>query len=57
MKVGDLVKQVSWDGIGIVTCADPEQIGDMEEVEVTWNDGDVCNHSTCHLWLVNEKAD
>ena len=30
MKVGDLVKQVSWDGIGIVTCIDPEQIGDME---------------------------
>jgi len=56
MKVGDLVKQVSWDGIGIVTCVDPEQIGDMEEVEVTWNDGDVCNHSTCYLELVSEKT-
>ena len=56
MKVGDLVKQVSWDGIGIVTCVDPEQIGDMEEVEVTWNDGEVFNHSTCHLWVVSEKT-
>ena len=53
MKVGDLVKQVSWDGIGIVTCVDPEQIGDMEEVEVIWNDGDVSNCSTCYLEIVS----
>ena len=57
MKVGDLVTQIGWDGLGIVTCVDPEQIGDMEEVEVTWHDGDVGNHSTRYLEVVNEKAD
>ena len=56
MQVGDLVKQVSWDGIGIVTCVDPEQIGDMEEVEVAWNDGDVSNHSTCYLEVLNGRS-
>ena len=57
MKVGDLVRMRGLlTVLGIVTCVDPEQIGDMEEVEVTWNDGDVCNHSACHLWVVSEKA-
>ena len=51
MKVGDLVRY----GIhlGIITCIDPEEIGDNEEVEVTWNDGDVGNASTWNLELVN----
>ena len=56
MKVGDLVKLITWEGLGIVTCVDPEQIGDLEEVEITWNDGDVSNYSTCYLELVSEKA-
>ena len=56
MKVGDLVKLLTWEGLGIVTCVDPEQIGDMEEVEVTWNDGKVYNHSTCFLEVLNARA-
>jgi len=60
MKVGDLVK--ASDGIdcgenlvGIITCIDPEGINDEEEVEVLWNDGDRCNHSTWVLELINES--
>ena len=56
MKVGDLVKQVCWEGLGLVTCIDPEEIGDSEEVEVAWHDGDVCNHSTCYLEVVSESG-
>tara|TARA_Y100000592_G_scaffold1001_1_gene1581 strand:+ start:105 stop:278 length:174 start_codon:yes stop_codon:yes gene_type:complete len=56
MKVGDLVKQVGWDGIGIITCIDPEELGDLNEVEVTWSDGVVSNHSAGFLELVSEKA-
>ena len=54
MSIGDLVKY----GIhlGIITCIDPEEIGDNEEVEVTWIDGDVGNASTRYLELVSEKA-
>ena len=54
MKVGDLVKmRGGLPALGIITCVDPEQIGDMEEVEVTWNDGDVSNYSTCYLEIVS----
>lgn len=56
MQVGDLVKlqfSPTYSVLGIVTCIDPEEIGDSEEVEVAWHDGDVCNHSTCYLELVN----
>ena len=54
MKVGDLVKmRGGLPALGIVTCVDPEQIGDMEEVEVIWNDGDVGNYSICYLKVVN----
>ena len=54
MKVGDLVRY----GIplGIITCIAPEEIGDNEEGEVTWIDGDVGNASTRYLELVSEKA-
>ena len=45
MKVGDLVKQISWDGLGIVMCLDPNEIGDDDEAMVLWNDGDLCYHS------------
>tara|TARA_Y100001937_G_scaffold20237_1_gene28181 strand:+ start:2912 stop:3085 length:174 start_codon:yes stop_codon:yes gene_type:complete len=56
MKVGDLVKmRGGLPALGIITCVDPEQIGDMEEVEVTWNDGDVGNYSVCYLKVVNES--
>ncbi len=56
MQVGDLVKMQfspTYSVLGIVTCIDPEEIGDNEEVEVTWNDGDVGNASTWNLELVN----
>ena len=58
MQVGDLVKlqfSPTYSVLGIVTCIDPEEIGDNEEGEVTWNDGDVGNASTWHLELVNES--
>ena len=55
MKVGDLVKYGNH--FGVVTCIDPEQIGDVEEVEVTWHDGDVGNHSSWFLEVVSEKTD
>ena len=51
MKVGDLVKYGEY--LGIITCIDPEEIGDNEEVEVIWSDGDVGNHSTRHLEVVS----
>ena len=54
MKVGDLVKYGKW--LGVVTYIDPEEIGDNEEVEVTWHDGDVSNHSAWFLEVVNEKT-
>ena len=45
MKIGDLVKYGKW--FGVVTYIDPE------EVEVTWHDGDVANHSLWFLEAVN----
>ena len=52
MKVGDLVRhdQVY---LGIITCVDPENIGDIDEVEVAWNDGDLCNMSVWDLEVIN----
>ena len=50
MKVGDLVRV--GDFIGIITCIDPEEIGDDCEVEVAWNDGDVCNMSVYDLEVI-----
>jgi hypothetical protein len=55
MKVGDLVRYGEY--LGIVTCIDPEEIGDNEEVEVTWIDGDVGNASTRYLEVVSEQQD
>ena len=51
MQVGDLVRH-DQGYIGIIACVDPEQIGDEDEVEVHWNDGDVCNMSTYDLELI-----
>ena len=53
MQVGDLVKY--GEHLGIVTYIDPEEIGDNEEVEVTWSDGDVGNASTRYLEIVSES--
>ena len=54
MKVGDLVRH-DQGFIGIITCIDPEEIGDDCEVEVAWNDGDVCNMSVYDLEVVSES--
>ena len=53
MQVGDLVIQQSWDDIGVVTCIDPEEIGDTQEVEVFWSDGDVLNMSCDMLEVIS----
>tara|TARA_Y100000593_G_C4278716_1_gene321616 strand:- start:822 stop:995 length:174 start_codon:yes stop_codon:yes gene_type:complete len=54
MQVGDLVRHVDGDGyIGVVTCVDPEQIGDKNEVEVYWNDGYACNMSVWGLEVIS----
>ena len=64
MKVGDLVtiagsmERLGYPRcIGIVTCIDPEEIGDNEEVEVKWTSGfhDCSNHSTWNLEMINEQ--
>ena len=59
MKVGDLVKYAMGfhkGYIGIVTCIDPEELGDLNEVEVVWHDGEVSNHSACFLETINESG-
>ena len=53
MQVGDLVKQFCWDGTGVITCIDPEEIGDTQEVEVSWSEGDVGNMSCGLLEVIN----
>lgn len=54
MKVGDLVRYSKY--IGIVTYIDPEELGDPNEVEVTWNDGEVANHSVAFLSKVSPES-
>ena len=50
MQVGDLVRYDMDDlCVGVITCIDPERLGDDGEVEVTWADGSVSNHSTYFL--------
>lgn len=53
MRVGDLVRYGNH--IGIITYIDPEEIGDNEEVEVIWSDGDVSNASTRYLEVIGES--
>lgn len=53
MKIGDLVRYGMW--FGIVTYVDPEELGNLNEVEVTWHDGSISNHSAGFLELINEK--
>ena len=56
MKVGDLVRHLHILGFtGIIICIDPEGIGDDYEVEVGWNDGDVCNMSVYDLEVISES--
>ena len=55
MKVGDLVRH-DQGYIGIVTCIDPEQVGDDDEIEVHWNDGDVCIMSIWNVEVINESG-
>ena len=55
MKIGDLVRLRRGTEIGIVTCIDPEQVGDDDEIEVHWNDGDVSNMSRWDLEVINES--
>lgn len=67
MKVGDLVTIADWGDagqvgerpLGVVTCLDPEEIRDPEEVEVLWTSvwRDYSNHSSWYLEVVSEKAD
>jgi len=52
IKVGTLVKGGGF--TGIVTCVDPEEIGDNEEVEVMWLDGDRTNARTRFLEVIND---
>jgi|21_taG_2_1085346.scaffolds.fasta_scaffold09748_10 hypothetical protein len=56
MKVGDLVRYDMDDlCVGVVTCIDPEELGDDGEVEVVWVGGAVSNHSTYFLEVINEN--
>ena len=53
MKVGDLV---SFRGsIGVITCIDPEEIGDTQEVEVSWSEGGWDIMTSHLLEVVNES--
>ena len=59
IKVGDLVRlsypAFSDEGCGVVTCIDPEEIGDDGEVMVMWFDGEVNYHSDYTLEVVSES--
>jgi len=60
MKVGDLVKTEAWPDtskyvVGLVTCVDPEEIGNSKEVEIAWMDGTTMNHSTRYLEVISES--
>ena len=59
VQVGDLVRAESWPrssvyDVGIITCVDPEEIGDAGEVEVLWlDDNRVLNHTTRYLEVIS----
>ena len=65
MQVGDLVTIAGWGDagqvgerpLGLVTCFDPEEIGDPDEAEVFWTNSwrGHSNHSTWYLEVVNES--
>ncbi len=56
MRVGDLVT-CNGEQLGIITCVDPEEIGDNKEVEVLWTSGftGYSTHSTWNLEAVSES--
>ena len=53
IKVGSLVKYAQY--TGVVTCVDPFERGDKEEVEVAWIDGDTTLASVRYLEVLNES--
>ena len=53
MKVGDLVEFRG--SVGIITCIDPEEVGDKQEVEVAWSEGDAGNMSCSLLEVISES--
>ena len=64
MKLGDIVtvadrpllkRPADPQPLGIITCIDPEEIGDSEEVEVFWSNiwTGAANHSMRHLEVVS----
>jgi len=64
MKVGDLIT-LTYEGeplddraVGIVTCIDPEELGDDEEVEVWWigHFTGHSNHSTWNLEVISDAS-
>ena len=58
MQVGDLVRSKAGSYkfiVGIVTCIDPEEIRETEDVKVAWSNGNVQNHSTYYLELISES--
>ena len=64
MKVGDLVSIAAWGSVGqvgsrplgVVTCLDPEEIGDPDEAEVLWVNSwrGHSNHSTWYLEVISK---
>ena len=54
MKVGDLVRHNGDGDVGIITCIDPEELGDHDEAEVAWASGEMGTHSTYFLEVVSE---
>ena len=55
MRVGDLVRDIEGEYIGIVTHIDPEEISDDDEVMVVWLDGDASYHPVEFLERLNEN--
>jgi len=55
IKVGSLVQCRGGAFTGVVTCVDPFERGDKEEVEVAWLDGDTTLASVRYLEVINES--
>ena len=55
IKVGSLVKCRGGAFTGVVTCVDPDERGDNEEVEVAWLDGRKHSASVRYLEVINES--
>jgi len=54
IKVGSLVQSRGGGFTGVVTCVDPFEKGDKEEVEVAWLDGDTTLASVRYLDVIND---